>query len=303
MIYTVALAQPDTLDEFRSAARILLAANIPPEDIAWTSGNGETLFAAPLPTHEKPATVPRAFAELAAAVICHRDQRRWSWLYEALWRIDQGDRALMQQTTDPLVHRLRRLAVAVKHDQHRMTAFVRFRKVEAPSGDIYIAWYQPQHHVLRRTASFFIDRFASMRFSILTPDLTLQWDGTTQHFAPGLQRHDAPTDDAVEEWWVRYYRSTFNPARINTRLMQSHMPRQFWRDLPEAAAIADLIETAGSRTEQMLQTASPISMPARSLPTPCSARSPQATPPASDVRPATGRLRNENPDTPARTPQ
>ena len=159
----------------------------------------------------------------------------------------------MEKAADPLVHRLRRMATAVKHDQHRMTAFVRFRAVPDQEDDHFIAWYEPQHRVLRRTAAFFIDRFAAMRFSILTPDLTLHWDRANATFAPGLRREDALSQDGVEAWWQRYYGAIFNPARLNQRLMKSHLPSRFWRDLPEARLIADLINEAGGRTSRMIQ--------------------------------------------------
>jgi probable DNA metabolism protein len=257
MTYTVGIRQQDDLDEFRQAARRLLAARVAPSDVAWSGKQAETLFAEALPGDELIVSVPRSFRELARAVVCHRNDQRWSLLYQLLWRISQGERMLMQQEADPLVHRLRRMATAIKHDQHRMTAFVRFRAVPDPDGEIFVAWYEPQHHILRRTASFFIDRFANMRFSILTPDIALHWDGVTERFISGLTRHDAASEDKVEAWWSRYYAATFNPARINARLMQSHMPKHFWRNLPEAKAIAELIGEAGARTDRMIRTPAP----------------------------------------------
>ena len=247
----VALLEPDSLTEFRSIARKLLSAGVPPAGIAWGTDN---LFGDTLPAEEKIIAVPRAFADLAGAVICHRDEARLPLLYEALWRIDQGDRTFMDRPSDPLRYRLHRMEAAVRRDRHRMTAFVRFRAVPGVDGDTFVAWYEPRHRVLRRTASFFTDRFTNMRFSILTPDLTLHWDGKGERFGPGLRREDAASDDAVEEWWRRYYSAIFNPARLNAGLMASHMPRHFWRDLPEARTIRDLIEQAGVRTDRMIQT-------------------------------------------------
>lgn len=253
MIYAAHIQIPDSLDEFRAIARRLLAVGIAPADVAWCDGSSASLFSATLPADEKITVVPRSFADLAQVVICHRDDQRWPLLYQALWRIDQGERSLMEQPSDPLLHRLHQLASAVRHDRHRMTAFVRFRVVPSPEGDAFIAWYEPRHRILRHTATFFIDRFASMRFSILTPDLTLHWDRSTAQFAPGLRREDAGSDDAIEDWWRRYYAAIFNPARINARLMQSHMPKRFWRDLPEATTIMALIAQAGARTDRMIE--------------------------------------------------
>ena len=257
MIYTVTIQQPDDLDEFRRMARRLLAARIAPADVVWSSAAGGSLFCEPLPDDERIMAVPRSFVTLASVAICHRDEQRWPLLYEALWRMDLGERGIMERASDPLVYRLRRLAAAVKHDQHRMTAFVRFREVPGLEGDCFVAWYEPRHHVLRRAASFFIDRFANMRFSILTPDLTLYWDRNVEMFSPGLRKEDAVSADAVEDWWRRYYAAIFNPARLNVSLMQQHMPKRFWRDLPEAKIILELINGAEARTDRMIQSAYP----------------------------------------------
>ena len=253
MTYAVAIQRPDDLDEFRDAARRLLASGVAPADVAWSSGQAGSLFQQSPPNGEKITPVPRAFVELSSAVICHRDEQSWPLLYQALWRLDRGERALMQQVSDPLMHRLHRMAAAVRHDQHRMTAFVRFRMLQDAEGDRYVAWYEPRHRILRRTATFFIDRFSNMRFSILTPDLTLHWDRHAERFAPGLRREDASSEDKVEDWWRRYYGAVFNPARPNASLMQRHMPKHFWRDLPEATIIAQLIDEAGARTDRMIQ--------------------------------------------------
>ena len=256
MIYAIAIQQPDDLDEFRQAARKLLAAEVAPANVSWSDGLTGSLFADQPPSGERIMSVPRSFATLAGTVICHRDDHRWSLLYEALWRIDRGERALMEQPSDPLMHRLRLMATSVKHDQHRMTAFVRFRMVPDPDGDHFIAWYEPRHRILRRASSFFIDRFTNMRFSILTPDLTLHWDRNVERFAPGLSRTNAASEDAVENWWRRYYAAIFNPARVNARLMQRHMPKRFWHDLPEAKLLQELIEEAGGRTDRMIRSPS-----------------------------------------------
>lgn len=250
---TIAIPQVDDLEAFRTAARKLLSAGISPADVIFTSDMTSNLFSQPLPAGEKIISVTRDFATLAGAVACHRDEHRWSLLYQALWRIDQGERNLIHQMSDPLVHRLSRMAAAIRRDQHRMTAFVRFRMAQGPDGDLFIAWYEPQHRIVRRSAPFFIDRFANMHFSILTPDVTLHWDRTAVSYAPGLSRKDAASPDAVEAWWCQYYTSIFNPARVNPGLMRSHMPKHFWRNLPEAKTILDLIAEAGSRTDRMIQ--------------------------------------------------
>ena len=104
----------------------------------------------------------------------------------------------------------------------------------------YVAWFEPAHHVVELNASFFRDRFASMKWSILTPDRRAHWDGSSLQFSPGLTRAEAPSEDAVEPLWQRYYASIFNPARVKTHAMQRKLPRRHWKNLPEAQLIPNL---------------------------------------------------------------
>jgi probable DNA metabolism protein len=251
-MHSIVIDPPDDFAAFRSAARRLLAGHIDPADVTWTDRPQAGLFPDTPPEGIRIASVPRAFVALAEAVACHRDAARWALLYQLLWRLVAGERTLMDQPADALVHRLQRMAASVRRDQHRMTAFVRFRIVEDDGGPCSVAWYQPQHRVVRRVAPFFIDRFASLRFSILTPDLSVHWDRREAHFGPGLSRSAAPGGDEVEGWWKRYYRATFNPARVNPKLLGSHMPKRFRRDLPEADSIPDLLGSARKRTAGMV---------------------------------------------------
>ena len=108
--------------------------------------------------------------------ICHRDPERFALLYTLLWRLTHGEKSLLMVASDPLVHRLRQMQKSVRRDTHKMTAFVRFRQVEDDAGERYVAWFEPEHHILRRVSSFFVDRFAAMRWSILTPEGSLHWD-------------------------------------------------------------------------------------------------------------------------------
>ena len=243
----------DELVDFRLAARRLLAAGITPHEVLWEEGASAALFDSTLPEADAPVAVSARFVSLANCVARHRDAQRWPLLYEALWRMTHGERALLDMPTDPLVHRLGRMRQAVDRDMHRMTAFVRFREVASGDGAQFVAWYEPAHRVLRATAPFFIDRFASMRFSILTPDGSLHWDKAEMQFGPAVPREQAPSEDGLEAWWQRYYAATFNPARSNPDAMRTHLPKRFWRNLPEARLIPELLEGAGRRTGAMLK--------------------------------------------------
>jgi probable DNA metabolism protein len=251
---------------WRGHARDALLAGLAPSDIVWAvagSAQSADLFGfaeerqhpAPSPSN---AIVPRGFLELAQNVICHEDQERFALLYRLLWRL-QRDRHLLQVAADPDVHRAESMAKAVRRDKHKMTAFVRFREIALPADSRWVAWFEPQHHIVAATAPFFVRRFASMRWSILTPRRCAHWDGTDLIFTTGAARSDAPDSDAAEDHWRTYFAAIFNPARLNVAAMQREMPKKYWANMPEADLIPGLVRDATRRTGSML--ASPATTP------------------------------------------
>ncbi|MBW8727910.1 MAG: UdgX family uracil-DNA binding protein, partial [Inquilinus limosus] len=83
---------------------------------------------------------------------------------------------------------------------------------------------------------------------------------------PGMRREDAPDEDALEEAWGRYYAATFNPARANPVMLRSEMPKRYWRNLPEAALIPELLDGAAARTRAMM--AATAEAPRKAIPAP-----------------------------------
>ncbi len=256
----VLLAREDDFDGWRDAARRLAGARVSPDTVLWqTADGGGDLFAdpgaalPPEPAHD--LRVPRAFPDLAESAILHSDPERFGLLYTLLLRLQQEPR-LLEDAADPLVRRIEALAKTVRREIHKMHAFVRFREVTDDDGSRFVAWFEPDHHIVRATAGFFVRRFTSMRWSILTPELSIHWDGFTLTESAGADRAQAPAedlggDDALEALWVSYYRSIFNPARLKVGMMVKEMPRRYWKNLPEAQAIAPLIAGAQGREATM----------------------------------------------------
>lgn len=257
-MHRVILTAPDDVDGWRAAARRLAVAGVDPAAIVWQVGDAPAdLFGdAPLPPAPLRAafSVPRAFLDLADSAILHRDPERFALLYALLVRVRDRP-GLMEDRADPLLRRIDALAKTVRRDIHKMRAFVRFREVAEGDGTRFVAWFEPDHHIVRANAGFFIRRFASMRWSILTPDVSIHWDGETLREGPGARRSDAPDGDPVEALWQGYYAAIFNPARLKTGAMLSEMPKKYWRNLPEAALIPDLIAGAQAREAAMIATA------------------------------------------------
>jgi DNA polymerase len=199
-------------------------------------------------------SVPEAFVDVAREVILHRSADRFDLLYRLLWRLrDEPD--LIRIVSDVDVADAMERARNVSRASHKMKAFVRFRMIEDEAGQTYVAWFEPAHRVLEKTSGFFMRRFTTMRWSILTPDGSCVWDGAALGFGPPATAADAPQGDEIEAFWKTYYASTFNPARLKVRAMQGEMPKRYWKNLPEAALIPGLVAASRDRTEMMVAAA------------------------------------------------
>ena len=246
-----------TFASWRARARELLRADVPPAQILWIDGGQEALFdmsSGTCPDGQAPTPrVPAELLTLAELAAHHRDPERWALLYRVLHRLVRGEPELLARVTDPDVVALRARVQAVRRDEHKMHAFVRFRRTEGPDGEHFIAWHRPDHPILPLAAPFFARRFASMRWSIVTPDASAHWDRQTLSFGPGAPQHTAPKPDELEDLFRTYYRNIFNPARLNLRAMRAEMPRKHWASLPEADIIAELTREAPQRTQAMLE--------------------------------------------------
>ncbi|NUL15600.1 UdgX family uracil-DNA binding protein [Agrobacterium tumefaciens] len=246
--------------EWRDAARAALAADIRPEMIDWRlrdDGAGLLDFAGePLPaagSGSGQVSVPASFVALAQAVICHSDAGRFALLYRLLWRLRQ-DRALLQFKSDPDVSEVRLLEKSVRRDCHKMTAFVRFKEVPLPQGQggrrRFIAWFEPDHFIVERTAAFFQRRFTDMDWLIATPKGSARWDGNALETSREAAEKPDLTDE-TDELWRTYYANIFNPARLKIKAMTAEMPKKYWKNLPEADLIPGLVLGAEARVLEM----------------------------------------------------
>ena len=297
---TIALDGPIDWYGFVHAARALVEAGAPPARVRWIDGtqpqSAELFDEAPAtPALDLPAAcvllLPATFVERARTALLHADPLRFDLLYRMVWRLSV-DRNLVHDLLDPDRLRLDMLVKAVQREQHKMHAFVRFRRValepvdavtdssregggddcsadgrRSKSGDVqaeeaegaesdravrHVAWFEPEHHVLESVAPFFVRRFAAIDWAILTPRVCVAWNRRKLTFGPGADKADAPAADADEALWLAYYASIFNPARVKVDAMKKEMPRRYWKNLPEATLIAPLLAGAPARVQRMV---------------------------------------------------
>lgn len=244
-----------TFTGWRHEARRLMLANVPPAAIEWTKNDGNLSFfasdAEPVPKARAQAlSVPLEFMKLAETVSYAREPERWALLYRILFRLRATPR-LLQHLTDPDIHRANLIAKSVRRDEHKMHAFVRFKKILIDEVEHYLAWHQPEHLIVPLAAPFFERRFGDRHWSIYTPDQSVHWDLKELTYTHGIPQHEFPHDDAMDDLWKTYYASTFNPARVKLKMMKSEMSPKYWSSMPETALIKELVREAPARLEKM----------------------------------------------------
>jgi DNA polymerase len=175
----------------------LILAGVEPVELTWSVG-GE---APPLPEADGTFHVPRALVSLASLAIQARDAERFGLLYSLVWRAHIGERPL-EDDADPDRSLVRRLALAVRADAHRMRTHMRFLPLQEHRPIRFLGWYEPAHFVLPANARLIARRFPNMTLSIVTPDGSAHWDGSSLLFGAGL--HHAADDEALQAWWENH---------------------------------------------------------------------------------------------------
>ncbi|WP_051237281.1 TIGR03915 family putative DNA repair protein [Ottowia thiooxydans] len=254
---TLHLKQPDDPDEFLRVLKHALTLKLDPSDVIWDDGQAQASLlddgaASPLTSEVDGAQIllPRGFLTLVRSSALHDDPDRYVLMHTAAVNILR-DRSAWSDALNPVRLRLERMAREVHREIHKMHAFVRFRVVKDEAGECHVAWFEPAHHIVRAATPFFVDRFAAMRWSILTPRGCVQWDRHSLIHGPAASPAEAPQADDGEALWLAYYRSIFNPARIKMNMMRREMPVRFWKNLPEATQVTSMLQAAGEREFRM----------------------------------------------------
>ena len=251
-MYAVRIARNADEVAFRQVARRCLSLEVAPCNVAFMDAEEPSLFPL-LPDGDDTHSfiVPRAFKDLMRDAICHSARDRFALLYDVLWRTLHGQRDLIFNPANSVVGRLNDYGRNVRRDIHKMHAFLRFRPREVDGRTLFFAWFEPQHFILTRAVPFFVDRFANMEWLIATPVGTARWSGAKLVFGGPTQMPLNASDAVLDEFWLTYYRATFNPARVRLKAMAKEMPRHYWTNMPETALIPSMLAEADSRVSEM----------------------------------------------------
>lgn len=248
-------------------AEALIGASVPPEEVVWIHDRAAepSLFSCaaltPVETRTMQALTPslRENFRLACAYL---DLERWALPYRALWRWHYGESCAVL-AGDPDGSALLRRARAVARAAHLMKGFIRFRERPSAEGNPrFVASYTPEHDVLTFVAEHFLDRMGHTTWLISTPSGSVCSDGRQLIWGDAVSIR-ASGGDTNEDLWRRYYRSTFNPERLNPDLMRSHLPHRHEVSLPESRDIPALISAASLGESRQLHSSCAGIDPAR----------------------------------------
>jgi DNA polymerase len=217
------LASETDLAGFREEARALLAHRVPPDDVKWQTSHAQNaeFFTDPAAaerarnaTKAASAIVPASFLRLCEVVVLHHDPDRFALLYRLLWRLVH-EPSLRNDPIDADMLHAHQMGQAVRRDIHKMKTFAKFHDIGADgAGVIHMTFYEPAHHIVEHIAPWFAKRMPGERWVIFTPQCSVESDGEKLHFAGGLPRAEAPSEDVAPHVWLSAYHRVFGARAL-----------------------------------------------------------------------------------------
>ncbi len=257
---TIVINTTPGFNEWRDVARKLISNKIPPSQIIWKTPsqkhNGlfdDEAALGLIVASDFKLSVSKDFLTMAEAICCHSNKDKFDLLYKILWRINFENKNLLHIKTDDDVIKANKYAKAVYRDAYKITAFLRFRDVNFEGEEHFVAWYEPYHYTLERVLPFFKKRFKNMKWSILMPYRAAHWNGDSLTLQDNPDPSLFPKEDKIEQYWLTYYASIFNPARPKEKAMLTQMPKKYWKNMPETKLIEDLLRGSEGRVKRMIE--------------------------------------------------
>lgn len=143
--------------------------------------------------------------------------------------------------TNTSVLKVVQTAKKVYREKHRMEAFIRFQLTK---DGLFYALCEPDFNVLPLIAKHFQNRYADQRWLIYdsrrkygiyydlstveTTELTL-----TANCKQNIELICDEKEALYQHLWQQYFKSVNIAARKNTKLHIQHMPKRYWKYLPE----------------------------------------------------------------------
>lgn len=145
--------------------------------------------------------------------------------------------------SDPDILLLHQQVKKVNRERHRMKAFIRFVK---SADKLYTALIEPDFNILPLILTFFKNRYADQDWLIYDVKRNYGYHFHHQDLQEvSLSEHQEipdmyalelsldPNELAFQQLWKTYFNSTTIKERKNSKLHLRHVPKRYWKYLPE----------------------------------------------------------------------
>lgn len=147
---------------------------------------------------------------------------------------------ILQNYADDDILAISKICKSVDRERHRMTAFVRFEKMQ---DNVFFAKIDPDFNVLPLIRKHFKDRYQDQKWMIydLRRNYGILYDlETCDFFYPEekldlsqYQQQFHEEENQYQKLWQRYFTKTNIVERKNLKLHIQHVPRRYWKYLTE----------------------------------------------------------------------
>lgn len=155
-----------------------------------------------------------------------------------------GSNGQYKNTLNEHVFDILKIARKVMGEVHRMLGLIRF---QLAADGTYFAAIAPDHNILWLMQDHFKDRLADQQWIIYdtkrnigifynlheVTEVSFPVEPTSTQEGRLTNEVKDPTEDYYCNLWQRYYKSINITERKNTKQMLGHMPRRYWKHLPE----------------------------------------------------------------------
>lgn len=181
-------------------------------------------------------------------VVLSEDEVSIDAAFYILQRLFRAERTLLENYGNEQVIRFHQTLTKVRRESHRMKAFIRFRK---SSNGLFYCLIEPDFNVLPLIIDFFRKRYAEqpwliydvkrdygVLYNLVTVEEVSLLPEEADALSPG---GDTPVEIDEQEQhyqilWKQYFKSTNIEARRNMKLHLRHVPKRYWKYLPEKTA-------------------------------------------------------------------
>ncbi|MET3035389.1 TIGR03915 family putative DNA repair protein [Chryseobacterium sp. NRRL B-14859] len=154
--------------------------------------------------------------------------------------IQHAEINILENYADPDILKIAKINKSVDRERHRMTAFVRFEKMQ---DDIFFAKIDPDFNVLPLVRKHFKDRYQDQKWMIydLRRNYGILYDLEDCDFFYPNEKPDFKTyqekfheeEKNYQILWQRYFTKTNIVERKNLKLHIQHVPKRYWKYLTE----------------------------------------------------------------------